>query len=66
MSEAEDAAQAILGLVVGGIILVSVGSTLNQVSIVDLEKWGILFLVVAVVLTVLLVVTGIIALINKL
>ena len=60
MSDAGDAFEAILGLVVGGIIFVAFGSALagtalGENSFVNFEFWGVIYILVAIVLAAALV-----------
>lgn len=50
MSNMEDGPGAILGLIIGGIILVAFGRTLESIDYVNLEFWGILYIIAGVVL----------------
>lgn len=60
MTTAEDAFGAVVGLVVGGIIFITFGSalagtTLETAQFINLELWGVLYILAAVLLAALLV-----------
>jgi hypothetical protein len=53
-SDLGEAAGAILGIAFGGIILLKMAAELNSTGPIDLAVWGIIFLVMAALATVLL------------
>lgn len=60
MTDGGEALEAILGLVIGGIIFITFGSALAGTALdgsmfLDFELWGVLYLLVALVLGVILV-----------
>lgn len=68
MSDAENAVQAVLGLVLGGLLFVTFGSALAQTETaanwplpLDFRLWGAIYIVAAVVLAVVLVVGAVYA-----
>lgn len=72
MSDAENALQAVAGLVLGGIIFVTFGSALAQTETatnwslpLDFRLWGAIYMVAAVVLAGVLVVGAMFAFLNN-
>lgn len=53
--ELGEAIAAILGLVVGGVLLLTLAPHVNSISIIDLAAMGVLYLIVAVLGTVLVI-----------
>lgn len=66
MSDLGEAPGAILGLVVGGIILISFGKELESTSYINLEFWGVVYVIAAIVLAIVVVVAGVSALLRGL
>lgn len=55
LSEIGEAARAVLALAVGGIILLTLGPSLNQVSVINLTALGVIYVFGAIVLALILV-----------
>lgn len=66
MSDLGEAPGAILGLVVGGIILISFGKALESTNYINLEFWGVVYVIAAIVLANVVVVAGVSALLRGL
>ena len=72
MSEMGDAFEAIIGLVIGGLIFIAFGSALSQTTLdsssafVNFELWGVIYILGGVVLGVVFVIGVLMSLFNNL
>lgn len=64
MSEFADALEGAVGLIAGGIVLLTFTTALGQIGPIDLSTWGVVYIVVGAVVLTALVIVAIAALIG--